>query len=91
MAQQRERWAALVAAAEGYRGATGAEIVLLTAFGGGPPFSYAHHGPGPLGAAARRYLGEIAAAHRALIGTTATPNQPHGTPTPRAPLHGAPP
>ncbi|KAM4643724.1 LOW QUALITY PROTEIN: proline-rich AKT1 substrate 1-like [Amazona ochrocephala] len=64
---QRERWAALVAAAEGYRGATGAEVVVLTAWPGpgtgGGPRSYAHHGPGPLGAAARRFLPHIAAAH----------------------------
>ncbi|XP_063997375.1 proline-rich AKT1 substrate 1-like isoform X4 [Pogoniulus pusillus] len=83
----RQHWAALVAAAESYRGATGAEIVLLTAWGGGggPGASigggvsgtglkgegslfYAHHGPGPLGAAVRRFLPDVAAAHRALAG-----------------------
>ncbi|XP_072703774.1 proline-rich AKT1 substrate 1 [Ciconia boyciana] len=74
---QRERWAALVAAAEGYRGATGAEVVLLTAWGGpGGPRAYAHHGPGPLGAAARRFLPDIAAAHRALAGAPPSPPPP---------------
>ncbi|XP_037230627.1 proline-rich AKT1 substrate 1 [Falco rusticolus] len=79
---QRERWAALVAAAEGYRGATGAEVVLLTAWGGvGGPRAYAHHGPGALGAAARRFLPDIAAAHRALAGAP-----PPAAPPPAAPL-----
>ncbi|XP_071657178.1 proline-rich AKT1 substrate 1 [Patagioenas fasciata] len=84
---QRERWAALVAAAEGYRGATGAEVVLLTAWGGpGGPRAYAHHGPGPLGAAARRFLPDIAAAHRALAGTPpALPPEP-----PREPAGSSP-
>ncbi|XP_061218572.1 proline-rich AKT1 substrate 1 [Neopsephotus bourkii] len=71
----RQRWAALVAAAEGYRGATGAEVLVLTAWTGPGPGaspSYAHHGPGPLGAAARRFLPDIAAAHRAM-GPQATP------------------
>ncbi|XP_053908286.1 proline-rich AKT1 substrate 1-like [Cuculus canorus] len=78
---QRERWAALVAAAEGYRGATGAEVVVLTAWGGpGGPLAYAHHGPGPLGAAARRFLPDIAAAHRAL----APPPPPGAAPPPPA-------
>ncbi|KAM9591772.1 LOW QUALITY PROTEIN: proline-rich AKT1 substrate 1 [Morphnus guianensis] len=72
---QRERWAALVAAAEGYR-ATGAEVVLLTAWGPGGPRAYAHHGPGPLGAAARRFLPDIAAAHRALAGGPPSPSRP---------------
>ncbi|KAM9259537.1 LOW QUALITY PROTEIN: proline-rich AKT1 substrate 1 [Morus bassanus] len=84
---QRERWAALVAAAEGYRGATGAEVVLLTAWGGpGGPRAYAHHGPGPLGAAARRFLPDIAAAHRALAGPLPPlPPQP-APPPPSDPL-----
>ncbi|XP_066845529.1 proline-rich AKT1 substrate 1 [Anser cygnoides] len=95
-AQQRELWAALVAAAEGYRGATGAEVVLLTAWGargaaggarvgvgvGGPPFAYAHHGPGALGAAARRYLGDIAAAHRALAAPPPGPPRRREEPPP---------
>ncbi|XP_033928250.1 proline-rich AKT1 substrate 1 [Melopsittacus undulatus] len=78
----RERWAALVAAAEGYRLATGAEVVLLTAWAGRGPAAgrgYAHHGHGPLGQAARRFLPDIAAAHRAL----ATPPAAQATPTAR--------
>ncbi|XP_063997373.1 proline-rich AKT1 substrate 1-like isoform X2 [Pogoniulus pusillus] len=95
----RQHWAALVAAAESYRGATGAEIVLLTAWGGGggPGASigggvsgtglkgegslfYAHHGPGPLGAAVRRFLPDVAAAHRALAGAPSPFSSSSGNP-----------
>ncbi|KAM8794760.1 LOW QUALITY PROTEIN: proline-rich AKT1 substrate 1 [Eudromia elegans] len=64
---ERAGWAALVAAAEHFRVASGADVVLLAAWAGPGGVAYAHHGAGPLGAAARRYLRDIVAAHRLFL------------------------
>ncbi|XP_039366239.1 proline-rich AKT1 substrate 1-like [Mauremys reevesii] len=83
----RESWAGLIAEAERYRRRTGNEVVLITAFRAPQPggFSYAQHGCGALGDAARRYLEDIAVVHKTTAFSYAPAPARPGPSQPRQP------